>query len=385
MRPSKRAKAVAESETLRLSAELARLRRGGLDVISFLEGEPDLPVAEPVRRAVARAVLSGDTRYCSASGLPELKTLIARKLRTENGVPAREENILIANGAKQALYDALQALCGPGDEVIIIRPYWVTYPEAVKLAGAKPVFISTRGHQLDPAAVAGAITRKTKALILNTPNNPTGAVYPEETLKEVVKLAARHDFHVISDEAYEHLIYDDLRHVSVGALGRAAAKRVITIQTFSKSFSMTGFRVGYLAADAEIVRAAAKIHGHVTGNVCTFAQRGAVAACRLPPGYMASRRASFQRRRDLAYGLATRVFNCVKPRGALFVFADARKHLSKRATTSSALAARLLREARVAAVPGSACGMEGWLRFSFSASEKDIADGFARIETALCR
>ncbi len=384
MRLSKRAEAVAESETLRLSSELARLRRAGHDVINFLEGEPDLPVAEPIRQAVARAVSSGDTRYSNASGLPELKTLIARKLREENGVPVREGNILIANGAKQALYDALQALCGPGDEVIIVRPYWVTYPEAVKLAGATPVFVSAHGHQLDPAAVAAAITRRTKAVILNTPNNPTGAVYPEAALKEVVKLAAKHDFHVISDEAYEHLIYDGLRHVSAGSLGRAAAKRVITIQTFSKSFSMTGFRVGYLAADAEIARAAAKINGHVSGNVCTFAQRGAIAACLLPSDYLTARRTAFQKRRDLAYSRATHIFDCVKPRGALFLFADARKRLGKRFKTSSALAQHLLSEARVAAVPGSACGMEGWLRFSFSASEKDILKGFARIEEALC-
>ncbi|MBI3505902.1 MAG: pyridoxal phosphate-dependent aminotransferase [Proteobacteria bacterium] len=385
MRLSKRAAAAGESETLRLFAEMAALRRGGADIISLLEGEPDAPAPESVQRATINALSAGDTRYSNSNGLPELRKLIAQKLSKENGVPAAEDGVLVTNGAKQAVYLALQTLCGPGDEVVIPRPYWVTFPEAAKLAGAKPVFAATRGHQLDVDAIAAAVTRRTRAVVINTPNNPTGAVYPADALKALARLAAKKDFHIVSDEAYEHLVYDDCRHVSPASLGAPAATRTITIQTFSKSYSMTGFRVGYLAGDPALIRAAARLHGHMTGNVCTFAQRGAISALLLPPEHHARLRAAYQKRRDIAYASATRLFDCVKPRGGLFVFADARKHLGKRFKTSGALAAHLLKEGRVAAVPGSACGMDGWLRLSFSGSEKDILKGFARIEDALCR
>ena len=385
MRLSNRALSIAESETLRLASELAGLRRSGQDVVSFLEGEPDLPVPEPIQQATIQALLSGQTRYSNSSGLPELKALIVKKLEDQNKIKVADENMLIANGAKQALYDALQALCDQGDEVIICKPYWVTFPEAARLAGATPVFVETLDHQLDLGKIAAAITHKTKAIILNSPNNPTGAVYSKAALKEVATLAVKHDFFIISDEAYEHLVYDGLRHESIAALGNQAAKKTITIQTFSKSFSMTGFRVGYLAAHAEIVRAISRLHGHVTGNVCTFAQHGAIAALALDQNYFEERRAIFQKRRDLAFALALRSFDCAKPQGAFYLFADVRRYLGRQFEDSAQLAAHLLRKGRVAVVPGAACGMEGYLRISFSTSEENICKGFERIEGALCR
>jgi aspartate aminotransferase len=254
----------------------------------------------------------------------------------------------------------------------------------VKLAGAKPVFAATRDNQLDLAAIEKAVTRRTKAVIINSPNNPTGAVYPEAALRALANLARRRNFFIISDEAYEDLVFDGARHVSIASLGAAAA-RTVTIQTFSKSFSMTGFRVGFLAGPRDIVRAASRLHGHVTGNVCTFAQKGAVAACRLAARELEKRRAVYQRRRDLAYSLASPLFDCVKPQGAFYLFADARRHLGGRFKDSAALAAHLLEKAGVAVVPGSACGQEGYLRISFSAPEAALREGFARIEGALCR
>lgn len=383
MRPSKRALAVAPSETLRLALEIGRLRAAGRDVVSLLEGEPDLPVAAAVTAATRRALSEGRSRYSPAAGLPELKALLARKLKARNAVAAGPERIVVLNGAKQAVYSALQALCDPGDEVLIPAPYWVSFPEAARLAGAKPVFVPPRGGRLDVEAVGRAVTRRTKVLILNTPNNPTGAVYPKESLVELAKMARRRGFYILSDEAYEDLVFDGARHVSPASLSRDAARRTVTIHTFSKSYSMTGYRVGYLTAAAEIAVAVSRIHGHMTGNVCTFAQHGALRALGLGQGYLDARRRVFQRRRDLAFALASTLFNCVKPRGGLFVFPDVRRFLGRRFKGSAELAAHLLKEGKVAVVPGAACGLEGHLRIAFSGCEETIREGFARMKATL--
>jgi aspartate aminotransferase len=383
MKVSSRARSVAESGTLRLSNEAARLRGEGVDVASLLEGEPDLPVPDAVIRATEEALRAGRTRYSPSAGLPELKEAISRKLKNENGVTAAPENILVANGAKQAVYEVLQALCEPGDEVLIPAPYWVTFPEAVKLAGAVPVPVpSGADQQLDLAALERAVTSKTRAIILNTPNNPTGAVYPEAALRAVVALAERHDLTIIADEAYESLVYDGT-HVSVASLGAAAAARTVTIQTFSKSFAMTGYRIGYLAGPADLVRAVGRVHGHVTGNACTFAQWGALAALGLGEAHRSAWRAAHQKRRDVAYELGSKLFGCAKPQGGLFLFADARRHLGPRLPDSAALAAHLLEKGRVAVVPGSAFGLEGFLRLSFSAPEAALREAFSRVGKAL--
>lgn len=385
MKLSKRALGVAPSATLRLSTEIERLRGQGKDVISLLEGEPDLPTPEKIKAATAKALRENRTRYSSSTGLPELKAAIARKLKSENGIDATERHILVANGAKQAIYTALQTLCGPGDEVIIPVPYWVTFPEAVRLAGAAPVFVAPRGHQLDLDKIAKAVTPRTKLIIVNSPNNPTGAVYPEQVLREIARLARKHHFFILSDEAYEHFIYDGLKHASIASFGRDAARRTVTVNTFSKTFSMTGFRIGYLAAAPEITRAAANIHSHLTGNVCTFAQYGAIAALKLGRKHDKNLREIFEKRRDSAFAAAAKIFDCLKPRGAFYLFPDARRYLGKRFKDSAALAWHLLNEAGVAVVPGSACGWEGHLRLSFSGSEENTRLGLARIAEALCR
>ena len=383
MRLSRRTQAVAESETLRLFTEMGRLRREGREIVSLLEGEADLPAPKEVEAATIRALRAGQTRYCASSGLPELRAAIARKLQKENGFSCAPENILVANGAKQALYETMQALFDPGDEVVIPSPYWVTFPEAARLAGATPVLVETVGQHLDVDAIGRAITKRTRAVILNTPHNPTGAVYAEAELRELATLACRRDIFLIADEAYERLVYDSRTHVTLASLSRDAARRTITIQTFSKSCSMTGFRVGYLAADASISRAIGRLHGHMTGNVCTFAQHGALAALELPASFHEKQRMIFQKRRDLAFASAARLFDCLKPRGGFFVCADARRHPGRRFKTTVALAQSLLRSG-VAVVPVSSSGREGWLRLSFSGSEENTRKGFAIIEKALC-
>ncbi|MBI3298895.1 MAG: aminotransferase class I/II-fold pyridoxal phosphate-dependent enzyme [Elusimicrobia bacterium] len=377
MRTSARARAAAGSETLRLSAEAARLRRAGRDIVSLLEGEPDLPVPAAALGATVRALKAGKTGYSDSAGLPELRSAIARKLRARNGVPAVPEGVLVTNGAKQAVYAALQTLAGPGDEVIVPRPGWVSYPEAVRLAGARPVFAGLAG-------VAAAVTARTRAVVINTPNNPTGAVASASELKALVRLAERKDLVLVSDEAYEDLVYDGVKHVSAASLGPAAARRTLTVQTFSKSWSMTGYRVGFLAGPVELVSAAARMHGHMTGNVCTFAQHGALAALALPPAQRERRRAVYERRRDLACALAAPLFDFTMPEGALFILADARRWLGGRFKDDAALAGHLLR-AGVAVVPGSAFGAPGHLRLSFCAPEARLSEGFRRLREALCR
>lgn len=383
MRLSSRAAGLAESQTLRLSAEVARLRASGENVVSLLEGEPDLPVAESVLAAVQGALRSGKTRYSQSSGLPELRAAIAKKLIEENGVPAAPEDVLVTNGAKQALYTALQALVGPGDEVLVPGPCWVTFPEAVKLAGAEPVLVPTKRGRPDPEAFSRMVNARTRAVLINTPNNPTGAVYTKEELEALVELAGRRGLWLISDEAYERLVYDGRGHISLASLGPKAAERTVTVQTFSKSFSMTGFRVGYMAGPRAVVEAAARIHGHVTGNVCTFAQAGGLAALELPEEDRKARRAVYEKRRDLAYGLGAGLFDCLEPQGGLFLWADAKRHLKGDLHDTNALAKRFLERGKVAILPGSACGAEGFVRISFSASEADIREGFARMERSL--
>jgi aspartate aminotransferase len=238
-------------------------------------------------------------------------------------------------------------------------------------------------HQLELTALEAAVTPKTKAIILNTPNNPTGAVYSEAALRAVAALAVRHDLTIISDEAYEGLVYDGARHISFASLSAEAAARTITIQTFSKSFAMTGFRVGYLAGPADFVKALSRVHSHLTGNVCTFAQLGAVAALELGAAHRDAWRAEHQMRRDVAFDLGSRLFDAVKPRGGLFLFADARRHLGGKFKDSAALALHLLEKGRVAVVPGSAFGREGFLRMSFSSPEAVLREGFARMEKVL--
>ena len=384
MKFSSRALGACESETLRLSQQATQLRAQGRDIIRLMEGEPDLPVPEPVIKATQEALRAGRTRYSSSTGLPELKESLARKLLRDNNIPASPDDILVANGAKQIIYEVLQALCEPGDEVLIPAPYWVTFPEAVRLAGARPILVpTTDSHQLDLDALSRAVTAATRVIIINSPNNPTGAVYDEPTLRALVTFAAKHDLTILSDEAYESLAYDGKRHISVASLGDEAMARTVTVQTFSKAFGMTGFRVGYLAAPSELVGAVARMHSHITGNACTFAQHGAIAALALGEEHRRRWRTEHQLRRDVAFTLGSKLFDCKKPEGGLFLFADVRRHLGKTFATSSQLADHILKTVGVGVVPGSAFGREGFLRLSFSSPELLLRSAFARLEKAL--
>lgn len=383
MKLSNRILNIAESSTTKLMGQVQALKAAGKDIISFNAGEPDFNSPEPILAATIEALKTGKTKYGAVPGEPALRAAIAEKVKKDNGINAKAENVLIANGSKQILYNIFQALCDPGDEVIVLSPYWVTFPEGIRLADGVPVFVDTVNHQPDLDLIKAAITPKTKAILINSPNNPTGAVYSRDALYEIGKLAVEHEIYVISDEAYEGLVYDNAEHISLASLSPEFEPWVITSQTFSKSYCMTGFRVGYLVAPAAMVKVINQMHSHLTGNVCTFAQYGALAALEMDPAIMQEMQATFQRRLDLAYPLCTELFDCVRPQGAFYLFPDVSRWLGERFADDDALAEFLLQEALVAVVPGSSFGAPGYLRISFSTSEAAIKEGFARMKKAL--
>lgn len=376
MEISRRTKNIAPSRTARFIPAMAELRRQGRQVVNFAVGEPDFPTPAPIIEATQNAMAAGHTRYGPTAGLPELRRRIARRF---GGCSA--ENIVITNGSKQALYLIFQAVCDPGDQVILPAPCWVSFPEQVRLAGAEPVMVATRGHRLDIDAVASAVTPRTRAVLVNSPNNPTGAVYTEDELAAIVVLCMENGLFLISDEAYDAFVYDGRNHVS--PFGWPEARdRVIVTRSFSKPFAMTGFRVGYAAAPAEVVRAMEKILSHTSGNVCTFAQHGALAALDIEESLLTDLLAQMTRRRDLAYERATALFDCPRPQGAFYLFADISGRL-KTGETAEDFCMGLLDKTGVAMVPGEAFGAEKCVRISFAVDEALIIKGFDKIRTIL--
>lgn len=274
-----------------------------------------------------------------------------------------------------------QVICDPADEVIIPMPFWVSFIEQVKLAGGKPVPVATKDHQLNCEAIEAAVTPRTKAILINSPNNPSGAVYPRNDFEKIARLAADHNLFIVADEAYEAFVYDKYKYASLFDI-EAARNRTIVTRSFSKSCSMTGFRIGYVAAATPIIEALSKIQSHLSGNVCTFAQYGALAALSLDDQLLSARCSELQQKRDIAFQYVSKLFPCIKPQGAFYIFPDVSAVL-KNGETSEALAARLLKQAGVAVVPGEAFGMPTHLRISFAVSEDNLKDGLERIAEVL--
>ena len=321
MNLSKRIEAIEGSKTARFIPLLERLRQAGRSVISLAIGEPAFDTPLPVINATIEALNRQQTRYSDMAGLPELRTALARDF-----LGSGPENIAVFNGSKQALYAAFQAICEPGDQVIIPVPCWVSFSEQVRLAGGRPVFVPTEAHQLDVNAIEGAINPKTRAILINSPNNPTGAVYPRQDLERIVRLACEHDVFLVADEAYHFFVYDGLAHTSLYEW-EDVRDRLIVTRSFSKHYAMTGFRVGYTVAPASVTDAMVRLHSHLTGNVCTFAQHGALAALEMDTDVLIRRRIDLQRQRDLAFEQATALFPCVRPQGAFYLFPDISAHL----------------------------------------------------------
>lgn len=390
---AERAKKVKPSPTLAVDSKAKEMKAKGVDIVNFGVGEPDFDTPEHIKEAAIKAIKDGFTKYTPVGGIDELKEAIVEKLERDNGLKYGKENILVSCGAKHSLYNIAQALFGPGDEVIIPAPYWVSYPDQVLLNDAVPVFLETKEENdfmLSPELLKEKITPRTKALILNSPSNPTGFIYNEKTLREIAEIAVEKNFYIISDEIYEKLIYDGHRHISIASFGEEIKARTIVVNGLSKSHSMTGWRIGYAAGPAEIIKVMTNIQSQSTSNPTSIAQKAAVAALRGPQDCVEEMRKEFERRRTYLVERLNQIqgISCRLPNGAFYAFPNVSEILGKKSgdkviSNSIELSIYLLEHAHVAVVPGSAFGAEGYLRLSYATSLENIEKGVNRIKEAL--
>lgn len=390
---SKKASEISPSLTLEISAMAAEMRKKGIDIIGFGVGEPDFETPQNIKDAAFEAINKGLTRYTPASGTVELRKAICDKLKKDNGLDYEPLNIIVSSGAKQSLYNAFAALLNPGDEVIVPSPYWVSYPEAVKLADGVPVLVETReenSFKFDIDDLKAAVNEKTKILILNSPANPTGAVYTEEELKEIADLAVEKEFYVVADEIYEKLIYEG-KHISIASLGEQIKQQTIVINGVSKAYAMTGWRIGYAAvADHEIANLMGNIQGHMTSNPNSIAQYASIEALNGDQSEVEKMKVEFEKRRDFMYKRINEIegLSCVEPKGAFYVMMNISKLRGKTINgyeikDSLDFTRLLLEKGNVAVVPGVAFGNEDFVRLSYATSMEKIEEGLNRIENAL--
>ncbi len=392
---SHRAKKIKPSPTLAIDSKAKSMKASGIDVISFGVGEPDFDTPENIKEAAWKAIRDGFTKYTAVGGIDALKNAIIEKLRQDNGLSYKREEIIVSSGAKHSLYNIAQVLYGPGDEVIIPSPYWVSYPDQVVLNDAVPVFVKTYESDLfmvRPEALEACVTKRTKALILNSPSNPTGMIYDKKTLEKIAEIALRHNFYIVSDEIYEKLVYDGLEHISIASLSNEVKNKTIVVNGLSKSHAMTGWRIGYAAGPAEIVKAMTNIQSQSTSNPNSITQKAAVEALTGPQDFIGVMRSEFDgRRRYLVNELNTiDGMSCVMPAGAFYAFPNTskiygRRFKGKEISSSSDLAFYFLEEAKVAVVPGAAFGDDNYIRLSYATSLEDIRRGVERIKEALNR
>lgn len=359
------------------------MRQAGLDVCSFSAGEPAFDTPAHIKAAAQRALMEGKTKYGPVPGEPMLREAIATKLQKENALAYGSENVIVTDGGKFALYNLLQVLLEPGDEVIIPAPYWLSYPEMVKLAGGKPVIVKTTAasdYKLSPEQLQAAISPRTKLVIINSPANPTGSVYSRAELQALAEVIVAADILAISDEIYENILYDGAEHVSLGSLGEEIFARTILCSGFAKSYAMTGWRIGYAAAPVEVIRAMTALQSHSTSSVCTFAQYGAIAALTEPSDCIEQMRAAFAQRRQVVLERLAAIPNlsCPTPMGAFYVFANfARMGYG----SSVEFCKDLLEATQVAVVPGIAFGADDCFRLSYATDLATIETGLDRLAT----
>jgi len=376
-----RIKKINPSSTLAITSKAKKLKSDGKDIVNFAAGEPDFDTPDFIKNAAIEAINCGFTKYTPTTGIPELKKLISEKFKKDNQLGYASDQIVVSCGAKHSIFNSLLVLVYRGDEVLIPAPFWVSYPEMVNLCEGTPVFIhapSKNNFKITAKDLEKQITKKTKVLILNSPSNPTGCVYDEDELRQIAKICIEKQIFVVSDEIYEKLIYDNLKHVSIASFNKDIYDLTITVNGLSKSYSMTGWRIGYLGAQKLIVEAISKLQDHSTSNPASISQKAAVAALSGPDDFSKKICAEFQKRRDYAVSRLKKMdkLDCVRPQGAFYIFCG----ISKTRLDSSAFAGRLLEETFVSLIPGKGFGRDDYVRISFATSLEQLAKGLDRLE-----
>ena len=394
MKLAGRVKKIKPSPTLAITSKAKAMKAQGIDVVGFGAGEPDFDTPNHIKDAAKSALDAGYTKYTPVPGTPELKDAVIAKLKRDNGLEYKRENIIVSLGAKHSIYNVAQAFFDKGDEIVIPAPYWVSYPDIALLANATPVIVETsqkNGFRMTAAQLDKAITPKTKCVILNSPSNPTGSAYSKDDLAKLAKVIVKRDVTVLSDEIYEKLVYDGFQFVSIASLGEEIKKRTIVVNGLSKAFSMTGWRIGYVAADKDLVAAMNNIQSQSTSNPVSFCDKAAIAALNGPQEFMKEWVAEFDRRRHYIVDRLNGIpgISCLLPQGAFYVFPNFSKVYGKKTSTgktitnSSELAAYFLEEHKTATVPGVAFGEDACQRLSYAMSMANIVKGIDRIEAAV--
>src|SRR5471032_518139 len=381
MEPSTRVQELTPSLTLSIDSKAKAMKAEGQDVIGFGAGEPDFDTPEHIKAAAMGSLDAGFTKYTPSSGIPELRAAISEKLKADNGLDYKPSQIIVNCGAKHSCFNAMLATLEPGDEVIIPAPYWLSYPEMVKLVGAEPVIVQTTDKtefKVTPAQLRAAITPNTRLFILNSPSNPTGSVYTPDEIKALGDICVEKNVLIMSDEIYEHLLYDGAKVKSVASFSPAHQEHTIIVHGFAKAWSMTGWRLGFLAAPEPIAKAIDAVQSHSTSNPCSFAQKGGVAALTGPQDHLPRWLAEFDKRRRYAHGKLSSipVISCVNAKGAFYLFPN----ISKTGLKSADFCAKLLEQEKVAAVPGIAFGADDYIRLSYATGMANIEKGLARID-----
>ena len=390
---SQRSQNVTPSSTLAITAKINALIADGVDVVKFGAGEPDFDTPDYIKDAAIAALDAGFTKYTPVPGIPELREAIVDKFKNDNGLSYTTSQVIVSCGAKHTLYNIMQAICDPDDEVIFAAPYWVSYPQQVKLAGAVPRVIDTTAEQnfcMQPEQVEAAITPKTKAILINSPSNPTGTTYDVETLKQIAELAVKNQVYLISDEIYEALLYDSATHQSPASFNEETKAITFVVNGVSKAYSMTGWRIGYTAGPEDVISAMSRIQSHSTSNPTSIAQKAAVAALNEPQDAVEEMRKAFEERRNVICQRFDDIdgVSYVKPQGAFYIFPDFSEHYGrtldgKKIEGSMDITDFLLSSAGVGVVPGDGFGADNNLRLSFATSLTEINRGLDRIKKAL--
>lgn len=392
---SKKAQGVKPSSTLAITAMAKEMRAKGMDVVGFGAGEPDFNTPDNINAAAIEAIHQGFTKYTPASGILELKEAVCKKFKLFNNLDYKPSQVVISNGGKHSLTNTFQVLLNRGDEVIIPAPYWLSYPEIIKLADGIPVFIrgdKEQGYKVSAKQIEAAITNKTKALVLNTPSNPTGMVYSREELEAIAEVVVKHDIYVVSDEMYENLIYGEQEHISIASVGEEIYKRTITCSGLAKSYAMTGWRIGYTGSSEEIAKLMGSVQSHQTSNPNSIAQKAAVEALNGSQETTERMKEEFDKRRKYMYERISKMplISCLEPEGAFYVFVDCSNVIGKKfketvMESAADFADVLIKEFQVAVVPCADFGFDDHIRLSYAISLEQIENGLNRMEELLCR